>query len=136
MRTILVTGGAGYLGSVLGETLLDAGYGVTILNNLLYGRQHNISNFCADLNVDFLQEDTRHEYVLKGFIQKTGLLIPLVAIVGAPACDGPQEPRKRSRPQAIEVSSRERSETKNGIEELRGQSACPLEKYRSKRYAR
>lgn len=87
MKTrILVTGGAGYLGSVLCEHLLAAGYSVTVLDNLLYG-QRSLFQFCAHPDFDFVFGDARDERLLGELIPKHDALIPLACIVGAPACD-------------------------------------------------
>jgi nucleoside-diphosphate-sugar epimerase len=83
---VLITGGAGYLGSILCETLLAAGHSVTVLDNLMYG-QHSLFHFCAHPRFDFVRGDARDEGALKPLIAKADALIPLAAIVGAPACD-------------------------------------------------
>ncbi len=86
MKThILVTGGAGYLGSILCEHLLHAGYRVTVMDSLLYG-QNSLFHFCADPHFDFICGDVRDEEALKPLIKKADVLIPLAAVVGAPAC--------------------------------------------------
>ncbi len=82
---ILVTGGAGYLGSILCEHLLHAGYRVTVMDSLLYG-QNSLFHFCADPHFDFICGDVRDEEAMKPLIKKADVLIPLAAIVGAPAC--------------------------------------------------
>ena len=83
---VLITGGAGYLGSVLCEHLLDAGYRVTVVDNLRYG-QAALFHLCAYPNFDFVLGDARDENLLRRLIQSADVLIPLAAIVGAPACD-------------------------------------------------
>jgi nucleoside-diphosphate-sugar epimerase len=83
---VLVTGGAGYLGSVLCATLLDRGHEVTVLDNLLYG-QHGLFHLCADPRFDFVRGDARDKAVLEGLLAKADAIVPLAAIVGAPACD-------------------------------------------------
>lgn len=83
---ILVTGGAGYLGSILCEHLLDAGYRVTVLDNLMYG-QEPLFHLCAHPDFDFVRGDTRDEATLKRLLGQADVIIPLAAIVGAPACD-------------------------------------------------
>lgn len=86
MKHVLVTGGAGYLGSILAEHLLAAGYRVTVLDNLLYGEQ-SLFHFCANPSFDFVYGDARDESLVKGLVAKADVIIPLAAIVGAPACD-------------------------------------------------
>ncbi|MCS6805663.1 MAG: NAD(P)-dependent oxidoreductase [Acidobacteriota bacterium] len=83
---VLVTGGAGYLGSVLTEHLLKAGYRVTVVDNLMYG-QHSLFHLCAHPAFDFVFGDARDEQVMRPLINRADALIPLAAIVGAPACD-------------------------------------------------
>lgn len=86
MQHVLVTGGAGYLGSILAEHLLDAGYRVTVVDNLMYG-QHSLFHLCAHPAFDFVFGDVRDERVMRQLISRADVLIPLAAIVGAPACD-------------------------------------------------
>lgn len=83
---ILVTGGAGYLGSVLCEHLLAAGHRVTVVDNLMYG-QRSLFQYCANPLFDFVRGDVREESLMKRLIDRHDVLLPLAAIVGAPACD-------------------------------------------------
>jgi nucleoside-diphosphate-sugar epimerase len=83
---IVVTGGAGYLGSVLCEHLLDAGYHVTVLDNLMY-QQNSLFPLCAERRFDFCYGDARDEGVMRRLMAHADVLIPLAALVGAPACD-------------------------------------------------
>jgi len=82
---VLVTGGAGYLGSVLCEHLLDAGYHVTAIDSLMYG-QNSLFHLCANPAFDFIEGDVRNEDLMQGLIKDADVIIPLAAIVGAPAC--------------------------------------------------
>jgi nucleoside-diphosphate-sugar epimerase len=83
---VLITGGAGYLGSILSEHLLDAGYKVTVLDNLLYGEQ-SLFHLCANKNFSFFLGDTRNEKLLRELMGNSDIIVPLAAVVGAPACD-------------------------------------------------
>jgi nucleoside-diphosphate-sugar epimerase len=83
---VLVTGGAGYLGSVLCEHLLDAGYRVTVVDSLLY-RQRPLFHLCARPAFDVIVGDVRDEPLMRRLIGDADILIPLAALVGAPACD-------------------------------------------------
>ena len=83
---VLVTGAAGYLGSVLCEHLLRGGYPVIAIDNLLYN-QHSLFHFCANPDFEFVRGDARDEALMKKWIPQADVLIPLAAIVGAPACD-------------------------------------------------
>lgn len=83
---VLVTGAAGYIGSVLCEHLLDAGYSVMGVDNLLYG-QHSLFHLCHNPRFQFVYGDVRDEALMKGLVKNADVIIPLAAIVGAPACD-------------------------------------------------
>jgi nucleoside-diphosphate-sugar epimerase len=82
---ILVTGGSGYLGSVLVPELLSAGAKVTVLDNLLFS-QHSLLSSCANKNFDFIKGDICDGELMRKLIPKFDCVIPLAAIVGAPAC--------------------------------------------------
>jgi nucleoside-diphosphate-sugar epimerase len=83
---VLVTGGAGYIGSVLSEHLLAAGYRVTVLDSLVYGEQ-NLFHLCTNPDFEFVFGDARDRATLSGVLEDADVLIPLAAVVGAPACD-------------------------------------------------
>ncbi len=83
---ILVTGGAGYLGSVLCEHLLQAGCQVTVVDSLIY-QQNSLFTLCANRNFEFCHGDARDESVMQRLIAQADVIIPLAALVGAPACD-------------------------------------------------
>ena len=87
---VLVTGGAGYLGSVLCEHLLDAAYRVTVVDNLRY-RQTSLFHLCARPGFDFVAGDVRDDNQMRRLIGAADVIIPLAALVGAPACD--RDPR-------------------------------------------
>jgi nucleoside-diphosphate-sugar epimerase len=82
----LVTGAAGYLGSILSEHLLDAGYRVTAVDNLLYGQQGPF-HLCANDRFNFVFGDVRDERLMASLVKDADVLIALAALVGAPACD-------------------------------------------------
>src|SRR5258707_15747661 len=86
MQHVLITGGAGYLGSILCQRLLDAGYQVTVIDNLMYG-QNSLFHLCANPAFDFIRGDSRDESLIRAAIQDADVIIPLAAIVGATACD-------------------------------------------------
>jgi nucleoside-diphosphate-sugar epimerase len=83
---ILLTGGAGYLGSVLVGHLLQRGYSVTVLDSLLYGHP-SLLGYCSHPRFDFILGDCRDERVLRGLVKEHDAFIPLAAIVGMKACD-------------------------------------------------
>ena len=87
---VLVTGGAGYLGSVLCEHLLAAGYRVTVVDNLTHG-QAGLFHLCADQRFAFVRGDVRDQGLVERLLRDVDAIVPLAAIVGAPACD--RDPR-------------------------------------------
>ncbi len=107
-KHVLVTGGAGYLGSVLCEHLLKAGYKVTVVDNLLY-RQHTLFHFCHNPNFNFIYGDVRDENLMSQLLKGADILIPLAAIVGAPACDQDPMLAKSVNFDAIKLLNRLRS---------------------------
>jgi len=90
MKKVLITGGAGYLGSVLTEVLLNKGYQVTIIDNLIY-KQTSVAPFAYHSNFDFILGDVTNESLLKSLVEKHDVIIPLAAIVGMPACKAQPE---------------------------------------------
>lgn len=83
---IFVTGGAGYLGSILVPHLLIAGHEVTVLDAMLF-RQASLLECCANKRFHFVRGDCRNEDTVKPLVSKADAIIPLAAIVGAPACN-------------------------------------------------
>jgi nucleoside-diphosphate-sugar epimerase len=90
MKKVLITGGAGYLGSVLTEVLLNKGYQVTIIDNLIY-KQTSVAPFSYHSNFDFILGDITNEPLLKSLVEKHDVIVPLAAIVGMPACKAQPE---------------------------------------------
>lgn len=84
-QRILVTGGAGYVGSILCGRLLDAGYAVTVVDRMLY-EQNGLFQYCANPSFTFVGADVRDEASLRPLVARADCIIPLAAIVGAPAC--------------------------------------------------
>lgn len=109
MIHVLVTGGAGYLGSVLSEHLLNTGYQVTVIDKLLY-RRHSLFHLCANPNFDFIVGDVRDERVMSRLIRDVDVIIPLAAIVGAPACDRDPWLARSVNLEAIQLLNRLRSQ--------------------------
>ena len=90
MKKVLITGGAGYIGSVLTEELLNKGYYVTVLDNLMY-KQTSLLHLCSRYNFEFIQHDATDFEELECLLPEYDIIIPLAAIVGAPACDANRE---------------------------------------------
>lgn len=85
MRKIVITGGAGYIGSVLSPALLSAGYEVTVLDNFMHG-QNSLLDCCNAEGFSVVRGDCRDKSVLQGALRDADVIIPLAALVGAPLC--------------------------------------------------
>jgi nucleoside-diphosphate-sugar epimerase len=83
---ILVTGGAGYIGSVLAPALLAAGHRVTVLDNFMF-QQATLLDWCHHESFDVVRGDCRDERVVAPLAAKADVVIPLAALVGAPMCE-------------------------------------------------
>ena len=86
MSNILVTGGAGYIGSTLVPDLLSKKHKVTVIDNFMYD-QTSLATSIRDRNFEIIFGDVRDESLMKKLVSKADIIIPLAAIVGAPACD-------------------------------------------------
>lgn len=105
---VLITGGAGYLGAILCEHLLDAGYQITVIDNLTYG-QPSLLHLCANPRFKFVFGDVRDETLMGNVVKEADVLIPLAAIVGAPACDRDPWRAKSVNLEAVQLVNRLRS---------------------------
>lgn len=83
---ILITGGAGYLGSVMIEYFLENNHEVTVLDNLSYN-QTGLIKYSHNKNFNFVHGDVRDEKLLEELVHYNDIIIPLAAIVGFPACE-------------------------------------------------
>jgi nucleoside-diphosphate-sugar epimerase len=83
---VLVSGGAGYIGSILIPVFLRKGFRVTALDNLVYG-QTPLLDCCSDPNFQFIRGDICDFSLVNSLLPNFDVVIPLAAIVGAPACD-------------------------------------------------
>ena len=89
---ILITGGAGYLGSIFTEHLLSSG-GITklvVYDNMMYNQTSLISHTWRS-NFEYVYGDVRNKELLKKYVEEADVIIPLAAIVGFPACDRDKE---------------------------------------------
>ena len=82
---ILITGGAGYLGSVITGKMLDFGHNVIVLDKLLFN-QTSLLQYTSNPNFKFIYGDVRNETELERLCNEVDVIIPLAAIVGFPAC--------------------------------------------------
>ena len=86
MANILVTGGAGYIGSTLVPNLLNEGHNVTVLDNFMYG-QTSLNQLCANKQFNVYNGDVRLKHDLFPLLKQADIIIPLAAYVGAPLCN-------------------------------------------------
>ncbi len=82
---ILVTGGAGYIGSILVPELLSRGYSVSVIDNFLFN-QSPLLDYCNNKNLNIFREDVRNKKKLLDEIKKADCIIPLACLTGAPIC--------------------------------------------------
>ena len=81
--SILITGGAGYLGSILVPALLADGHRVTVLDTFSFA-QNSLAHVCADPKFDLIRGDARDAGLVAGCARQADVVIPLAALVGAP----------------------------------------------------
>lgn len=89
MSRILVTGGAGYIGSILVPELLKLGHQVTVVDNFMFG-QASLNHCCGYSNFNVANGDIRHKSFIQPFYEVAEIIIPLAAYVGAPLCNKDQ----------------------------------------------
>ncbi|MBI4445924.1 MAG: NAD(P)-dependent oxidoreductase [Acidobacteria bacterium] len=102
MTKILVTGGAGYIGSILTPSLLSAGYEVTVLDNFLFG-QSSLLDCCFDERLTIVRGDCRDKETLQKVLKHQDVIIPLAALVGAPMCQADQTGARSTNLEAIKL---------------------------------
>lgn len=82
---ILVTGGAGYLGSIMVPKLLKEGHNVTVLDNFMYD-QTSLLDCCYDKDLTIVRGDTRDKALLEKLLKTADAIFPLACLTGAPLC--------------------------------------------------
>lgn len=102
---ILITGGAGYIGSVLTPTLLAQGHEVTVLDNF-YFNQNSLLDCCHFETFQVIRGDCRDENLVKPLVAKADLIIPLAALVGVPLCNTDAIATKTTNQEAVEMLCR------------------------------
>jgi nucleoside-diphosphate-sugar epimerase len=93
---ILVTGGAGYVGSTLVPLLLADGYRVRVLDTLLHGGESLLGVWCHP-GFEFIHGDIRDRAKVQAAISGIDAVVHLAAVVGDPACSRQPEPPRRRR---------------------------------------
>lgn len=99
---ILVTGGAGYLGSIIVPTLLAQGHEVTVLDNFYFG-QNSLLDCCHYDTFHVVRGDAREELIVKPLVAKADVIIPLAALVGVPLCNTDQIATQTTNQNAVEM---------------------------------
>ena len=105
MKRILITGGAGYIGSVLTASLLNQGFKVTVLDNFLFN-QNSLLDCCHHENFRVVRGDCRDESLMRSLVAQADLIIPLAALVGAPICEGDVVAASTTNQDAVEMLCR------------------------------
>ena len=85
MANILVTGGAGYLGSTMVPALLAKGHNVTVIDNFMYG-EPSLNHLCHNPRFNVYKGDIRIKSDIAPLLNQADIIIPLGALVGAPIC--------------------------------------------------
>ena len=83
---ILITGGAGYIGSMLSTELVKIGHQVTVLDNLTYTK-NSLSHLKKKKNFQLIVGSVLNKSLIKRLIKEQNFIIPLAGLVGAPLCD-------------------------------------------------
>ena len=86
MKDILITGGAGYIGSKLATKLLELNYNVTVIDVLKFSSK-SLNHLFNYKNFKFIKDDVRNKKLIKKLIKNNEFIIPLAALVGAPLCE-------------------------------------------------
>ena len=105
---ILITGGAGYIGSILVPSLLKQNHKVIVIDNFMY-KQTSLLDCCYNTNLTIINGDIRNESLMKKIIKKVDLIIPLACLVGAPICEENPIGAKTTNYDAIEMILKLRS---------------------------
>ena len=85
MTNVLVTGGAGYIGSIMVPRLLEEGYHVTVLDNFMYG-QASLLDCCHDSRLTIVRGDVRDRNLVATHVKAADVILPLACLTGAPLC--------------------------------------------------
>jgi len=100
---ILVTGGGGYIGSILTPALLSQGHTVTVLDNFRY-RQNSLLDCCSSERLEIIRGDCRDEATMRRAMASADYILPLAAIVGAPICDADRVAAKTTNLDAVRLA--------------------------------
>jgi len=134
MADILITGGAGYIGSILVPELLSRGHNVTVLDKMMY-KQSSLLDCCRYKSFTMVNGDARDEDTLLPLLEGKDYAIPLAALVGFPLCDKDKIAATTTNLGAVETLLRHRDEktrvifpcTNSGYGLGQGQNYCTEE---------
>jgi len=96
MKKILITGGAGYIGSKLSTKLVELNLSVTVLDSLKFSSK-SINHLFNRKNFNFIKGDVRNKKLFKRLIKDNEFIVPLAGLVGAPLCE-------KNKKEAIDVN--------------------------------
>ena len=118
MKKILITGGAGYIGSKLATKLLNMKYEVTILDNLMFVN-NSLNHLFSKKNFYFFKGDTNNKKFIKKHLKNKDIIIPLAALVGAPLCEKHKKLAKETNLNAIDYLVKNlKKKTKNNLSNI------------------
>ena len=86
MSRILITGGGGYIGSMLSTELIRIGHKVTVIDLMKY-KKDSLNHLFFNKNFKLIEKDVRNKKAIKDLLKKNEFIIPLAALVGAPLCE-------------------------------------------------
>ena len=111
---ILVTGGAGYIGSILVPELLKKGYEVIVIDNFMYN-QTSLLDCCHEKKLTIVRGDVRDKNLIIKYIKQVDFIFPLACITGAPACEKDRIAAKTTNLDAIKLILKLRSKNQGII---------------------
>lgn len=111
---ILITGGAGYIGSVMVPELLKVGHRVTVIDNFMYG-QVSLLDCCHYRNLNIIRADVRDRGLLKKELKNVDYIFPLACLTGAPLCNQKPLEAKSINFEAIQIILKLRSKSQRII---------------------
>ena len=89
-KNILITGGAGYIGSIFVPELINLGHNVTVIDNFCF-KQTSLNHLCNHKNFSVINGDVRDRNLISNLLKSNDIIFPLAALVGAPLCKKPEE---------------------------------------------